>query len=79
MQTATQANGWWDPCGDADWRLIGCQVTAAWRLDGSPADDEDGILRCLVADPDRRRTEGSGAPERQAAPGGRRAQKETPA
>lgn len=26
-----QWNGWFNPEGDADWRLIGCKVTAAWR------------------------------------------------
>ncbi len=54
MGTATQPNGWWNPRGDADWRLIECRVTAAWHADGSPAGTNDLILRGLIADSDRR-------------------------
>ena len=43
----------WNPRGDADWRLIGCRVTAAWHVDGRSAGDDDLILTCLVADSDR--------------------------
>ncbi len=46
-------NGWWNPRGDADWRLIGCGVTAAWLADGSPVDDGDSVLSATVADSDR--------------------------
>ncbi|MGA7730847.1 MAG: hypothetical protein WCD37_06200 [Chloroflexia bacterium] len=45
--------GWWNPRGDADWRLIGCEVTAAWLANGSPAAADDMVLKCLVADSDR--------------------------
>ncbi len=48
------SNGWWNPTGDADWRLIGCNVTAAWLADGSPADAGDPVLTYLIADSDRR-------------------------
>lgn len=53
LQTDTQLNGWWNPRGDAAWRLIGCNVTSAWQADGSPVDPGDMILTCLIADSDR--------------------------
>jgi hypothetical protein len=43
----------WNPRGAADWRLIGCRVTAAWHADGRSAGNDDLILTCLVADSDR--------------------------
>ena len=43
----------WNPRGDAAWRLIGCRITAAWHADGKPADADDLILACLIADSDR--------------------------
>ncbi len=43
----------WNPRGDADWRLIGCRVTAASHADGQSAGNDDLILTCLVADSDR--------------------------
>jgi hypothetical protein len=43
----------WNPRGDADWRLIGCRVTTAWHANGRPADANDQILTCLIADSDR--------------------------
>jgi hypothetical protein len=46
-------NGWFDPRGDADFRLIGCRVTAAFLADGSPAPADDPVRRLLVADSDR--------------------------
>lgn len=49
-----ELKGWWNPGGDAAWRLIGCRVTSAWRADGSPVDKDDSVLRCLIADSDRR-------------------------
>ena len=51
MWTQTAANGWWNPRGDANWRLIGCQVTAAYMSNGNAAHN-DSILDYLVADSD---------------------------
>jgi hypothetical protein len=51
--TPGHPNGWWNPSGDADWRLIGCSVTGASMSDGTPADAGDPVLACLVADSDR--------------------------
>ena len=45
-------NGWWNPRGDADVRLIGCQVTSAWQ-DGKPVSG-DSILQCSIADSNTR-------------------------
>ena len=45
-------NGWWNPRGNADVRLIGCQVTAAWQ-DGKPVSG-DSILQCSIADSNTR-------------------------
>ena len=47
-------NGGWNPRGDADWRLIGCRITAAWLADGSKAGIDDPVLACSIADSDRR-------------------------
>ena len=52
MQTADSPNGWWNPEGDGNWRLIGCAITAAW-VDGAPADPADPVLKGAVADSDR--------------------------
>ncbi len=46
--------GGWNPRGNADWRLIGCEVTAAFHADGSPAAADDPLLELLVADSDSR-------------------------
>jgi hypothetical protein len=46
-------NGWFDPRGDADFRLIGCRVTAAFLADGSPAPADDLVRELLIADSDR--------------------------
>ncbi len=46
--------GGWNPRGNADWRLIGCEVTAAFHGDGSDADAGDPVLDMLVADSDTR-------------------------
>lgn len=35
-QTPGHPNGWWNPDGDADWRLIGCKVTGAFDANGNP-------------------------------------------
>jgi hypothetical protein len=46
-----QANGWFNPEGDAAWRLLGCTVTSAFAPDGAvPASDP--VLACIVADSD---------------------------
>lgn len=53
MQTnSTQWNGWFNPQGDAVWRLLGCRVTSAWMPDGEVA--VDPVLDCIVADSDSR-------------------------
>ena len=52
MQTATAPNGWFNPQGDAAFRLKGCTVTSAWTADGEAA-ATDPIRSCLVADSDR--------------------------
>ncbi|TWI46683.1 hypothetical protein IP92_03046 [Pseudoduganella flava] len=46
-------NGWWNPQGDASWRLLGCRVTSAWG-DTGPVDAGDPILAFTVADSDTR-------------------------
>lgn len=43
-----------NPRGNAEWRLIGCRITAAWHADGRPAGSDDPVLTCLIADSDRR-------------------------
>jgi hypothetical protein len=53
METATHANGWWNPRGDANWRMIGCNITSAWLSDGQPAAVSDPVLTYLIADSDR--------------------------
>jgi hypothetical protein len=45
--------GWWNPRGDANWRMIGCNITSAWLSDGKPAAANDPVLTYLVADSDR--------------------------
>jgi len=52
-QTASDPNGWWNPQGDATWRLIDCAITSAWIGTGSAAPKDDIIHSCLVADSDR--------------------------
>ena len=44
-------NGWFNPQGDAAWRLLGCSVTSAWTPGGAVSSG-DPILRCIVADSD---------------------------
>ena len=46
-------NGWWNPHGDADWRVIGCGVTSAWLGDGAAAAADDPVLGMFVADSDQ--------------------------
>src|SRR5271169_6964603 len=47
-----QLNGWWNPSGDAAWRLIGCSVTSGYMSNG-PVPNTDPVLACLIADSDR--------------------------
>lgn len=47
--TSAQMHGWFNPQGDAAFRLKGCQVTSAWTASG-PVDAADPIGHCLVAD-----------------------------
>jgi hypothetical protein len=35
--------GWWNPRGDADWRLIDCAITSAFLPDGSATPSSDPI------------------------------------
>jgi len=46
-------NGWFNPQGDAAWRLLGCTVNAAWSPSGAVI-APDPVLGCIVADSDRR-------------------------
>jgi hypothetical protein len=50
--TPETLNGWFNPSGDASWRLIGCRVTAAWLADGTAAGKDDPISTYRVADSD---------------------------
>jgi hypothetical protein len=43
-------NGWFNPEGDACFRLLGCAVTSAWMPSGPVGGDP--VLSCLVADSD---------------------------
>ncbi|MEY2484246.1 MAG: hypothetical protein QOK24_2774 [Verrucomicrobiota bacterium] len=45
-------NGWFNPEGDAAFRLLGCRVTSAWLPTGPVTNDP--ILQFLVADSDTR-------------------------
>jgi hypothetical protein len=45
-------NGWWNPTGDAVWRLIGCKITNAW-MGNAPVPATDPIHGYIVADSDR--------------------------
>jgi hypothetical protein len=51
-QTTDQPNGWWNPDGDAYWRLFGCKITSAFLVDGTPATAGDPVRTYLVADSD---------------------------
>lgn len=48
----THWNGWFNPQGDAAWRLLGCQVTAAWTA-GGQVTNTDPVLGYIVADSDQ--------------------------
>jgi hypothetical protein len=56
LQEPGSPNGWWNPRGGADWRLLGCKVTRAWHGDGSAASPSDPVLAMDVADSDRQVT-----------------------
>jgi hypothetical protein len=45
-------NGWFNPEGDAAFRLLGCSVTSAWLPEGQVTAG-DPVLTCLVADSDK--------------------------
>lgn len=47
------ANGWFNPQGDAAWRLLGCSVTSAWTPTGAVGSG-DPVLGYVVADSDTR-------------------------
>ena len=44
-------NGWFNPQGDAAWRLLGCKVTGAWLPSGE-APPSDPVRQCIIADSD---------------------------
>lgn len=44
--------GWWNPRGDANWRMLGCQITSATLANGEPAPGSDPVLTCSIADSD---------------------------
>lgn len=51
INSIAQANGWFNPEGDAAWRLLGCTVTSAFTPDGAVS-EHDPVLACIVADSD---------------------------
>ncbi|MEY2928411.1 MAG: hypothetical protein RL367_2888, partial [Pseudomonadota bacterium] len=46
-------NGWFNPQGDASFRLLGCKVTAAWMPSGQVS-ASDPVSICVIADADTR-------------------------
>jgi hypothetical protein len=52
-ETFDPRDGWWNPNGDAVWRLIGCNVTAAWTGYDEEAAPDDPVMNCLIGDSDR--------------------------
>jgi hypothetical protein len=42
----------WNPRGDANWRLLDCQIRSAWQR-GQEVVGSDRVLSLLVADSDR--------------------------
>lgn len=46
-------NGWWNPAGDGVWRLLGCDIAAAYLTNGTPVTGTDPILGMSVADSDK--------------------------
>ncbi len=53
LQTRSALNGWFNPRGDATWRLLGCKVTGAWMGPATPVPSADPVWTYLVADSDR--------------------------
>lgn len=51
-QTRDAYNGWFNPRGDANWRLLGCKVSGAWLAPGLQAPEDDPVRTYLVADSD---------------------------
>src|SRR5215212_3631501 len=51
-QTQTALNGWFNPRGDANWRLLGCKVTGAWMGPATPVPQRDPVWTYLVGDSD---------------------------
>ena len=45
-------NGWFNPQGDAAWRLLGCRVTSAWTSGGAVSAN-DPVINYIIADSDR--------------------------
>ncbi|HEX9964883.1 MAG TPA: hypothetical protein VGB04_07850 [Allosphingosinicella sp.] len=45
-------NGWFNPQGDARFRLLGCKVTSAWMPSGPVSYPADEVLIYLIADSD---------------------------
>jgi hypothetical protein len=52
-QEPGEGKGAWNPTGDGDWRLIGCEVQSAWLPDGSATSPSDPVLAATIADSDR--------------------------
>jgi hypothetical protein len=53
MQDQTGLNGWWNPNGDAAWRLIRCKVASAWISHDERTLPSDPIVSCFIGDSDR--------------------------
>lgn len=51
--TANDLKGWFNPRGDATWRLLGCTVTGAWAAPGVAVPQSDPVWTYIVADSDR--------------------------
>ena len=51
-QDGVHMNGWWNPDGDGVWRLLGCDITAAYNADGTAPAASDEIYNCSIADSD---------------------------
>lgn len=49
-------NGWWNPDGTGNWRLIGCKIISVTYKDGSSTDDpsKDPIIGLALTDTDSR-------------------------
>lgn len=52
-QTREAMNGWFNPQGDAAWRMLGIRITSAQTATGV-VDSSDPVLACIVADSDGR-------------------------